>query len=31
MFELPKLPFEKNALEPYMSRTTLDLHTESTI
>ncbi len=26
MFELPKLPFEKNALEPYMSRTTLDLH-----
>lgn len=26
MFELPNLPFDKNALEPYMSRMTLDLH-----
>ena len=26
MFELPKLPYEKNALEPHMSAQTLDFH-----
>ncbi len=26
MFELPKLPYEKNALEPYMSEETLEFH-----
>ena len=25
-FELPKLPFEMNALEPYISSETLDFH-----
>lgn len=26
MFELPKLPYEKNALEPYISQETLEYH-----
>ena len=26
MFELPQLPYEKNALEPYMSEETLEYH-----
>ena len=26
MFELPKLPYEKNALEPYISEETLEYH-----
>jgi len=26
MFELPKLPYEKNALEPYISAETLEYH-----
>lgn len=26
MFELPKLPYEKNALEPFISEETLDFH-----
>ena len=26
MFELPKLPYEKNALEPYISEETLNFH-----